>query len=160
MIKSKCSVKCLSYIDSYDHKWFLEFTFKLCRTRPYLNCLQSLRSCRRRWKCLWRMLWESCPTQTINKCIIMNEIVFTGFADEIILSLMMKYFLQLHLDCRSDHCSRNLASVLFPDLSQLLLHKPVQDSVFLTNVVSHHRLKYQMIKYFHYLWWVAKLHLA
>jgi len=70
----------------------------------------------------------------------MNEIVFTGFADEIILSLMMKYFLQLHLDCRSDHCSRNLSSVLFPDLSQLLLHKPVQDSVFLTNIVSHHRL--------------------
>ena len=71
----------------------------------------------------------------------MNEIVFTGFTDEIILSLMMKYFLQLHLDGRSDHCARNLASILFPDLSQLLLHKPVQDSVFLTNIVSHHRLQ-------------------
>ena len=58
--------------------------------------------------------------------------------DEVSLSLSE---LELALYSGGDHCPGYLATVLLPDLRQLLLDEPVQDPVLLADVVSHDRLE-------------------
>ena len=54
--------------------------------------------------------------------------------------------LELALYGGGDHRPGYLAAVLLPDLRQLLLDEPVQDTVLLADVVSHDRLERDKIR--------------
>ena len=76
------------------------------------------------------------PARNINAAVEMRLMNVTGFFPS----------LELNFYCWRYNGSRNLATVLLPDLGQLLLDELVQYPVLLADVMSHNSLQTQDVQ--------------